>query len=67
MAGYVRDREAQDSSTYMGILTDGIEWRSYRTNDDDLEPVASIEISAGRRPETISVGGLEQSSPLNTT
>jgi SAM-dependent methyltransferase len=46
LAGYVRDRANQLGQRYVGILTDGADWRLYNLVLDELHEVARFELSA---------------------
>lgn len=47
LAGYVRDRAAQLGQRYVGVLTDGADWRLYNLMPQDtLEEVSRFEVSA---------------------
>jgi SAM-dependent methyltransferase len=46
LAGYVRDRAAQLGQRYVGVLTDGADWRLYNlTPAETLEEVSRFELS----------------------
>jgi SAM-dependent methyltransferase len=46
LAGYVRDRATQLGQRYVGILTDGADWRLYHLSSDDaLHEVSRFELS----------------------
>lgn len=46
LAGYVRDRSAALGARYVGVLTDGVDWRLYHLNDDQLREVSSFTLDA---------------------
>jgi SAM-dependent methyltransferase len=47
LAGYVRDRAQQLGQRYVGVLTDGADWRLYHLGADEaLHEVARFELSA---------------------
>lgn len=50
LAGYVEAREKKFGSRYVGVLTDGAEWRCYHLRDGALSEVSSHEVSA-KRPD----------------
>lgn len=54
LAGYVAQRSEQTDQRYVGVLTDGSEWRLYRLHDRQLTFVSSLEI----RPDQPDVNGL---------
>lgn len=55
LAGYVRDRAKQLGQRYVGILTDGADWRLYHLGSDEaLHEVARFELS----PTTPNAEGL---------
>lgn len=51
LAGYLTDRQAQKLGFYVGILTDGVSWRCYRTNDHGYEVVSVLELRTGQIDE----------------
>ena len=48
LAGYVQSRSAELGQRYVGVLTDGAEWRAYQLRDDALTEVSSHEVSSSR-------------------
>lgn len=48
LAGYVRERTNQLGQRYVGVITDGAEWRAYRLDGDELAEVTELSISASR-------------------
>lgn len=46
LAGYVRARQDTLQQRYVGVLTDGAEWRLYHLVDEALEEVSVHEVSA---------------------
>lgn len=46
LAGYVEAREQQYGRRYVGVLTDGCEWRCYHMRDGGLVEVSKIVVSA---------------------
>lgn len=46
LSGYVINRSEQTSQRYVGVLTDGCEWRLYRLHAGKLAFVSSHEVSA---------------------
>ncbi len=51
LAGYLADREGVNGGTYVGILTDGIDWFCYRRVMDGAEKVADFELRSGQIDE----------------
>src|SRR4051812_40229120 len=45
LAGYVTQKAKVVSALYVGILTDGVDWRLHRLEDDDLVEVAVLDAS----------------------
>jgi len=48
LAGYVRDRTTTMGQRYVGVLTDGADWRAYDLHDDALREVTRITVDAQR-------------------
>jgi hypothetical protein len=48
LAGYVEARSTALTQRYVGILTDGTEWRLYHLVEEDLEEVSCLELSPAR-------------------
>lgn len=48
LAGYVETRGRQTGRRYIGVLTDGCEWRCYNLVDGALHEVSEITVSAER-------------------
>ena len=48
LAGYVQERASQLGQRYIGVLTDGAEWRAYHLSDGELHEVAAITIATTR-------------------
>ena len=46
LGGYVRTRTSETGRRYVGVLTDGVEWRCYTLAGDDLEQVSGLDITA---------------------
>jgi hypothetical protein len=46
LGGYVRTRTSETGRRYVGVLTDGVEWRCYALAGDDLEQVSRLDITA---------------------
>ncbi len=46
LGGYVSTRESQTGNRYVGVLTDGAEWRCYHSSVDQLAEVSSLMVSA---------------------
>lgn len=44
LAGYVADREGKTKQRYVGILTDGAEWRCYQLADGRLKEASAIVV-----------------------
>ena len=44
LAGYLADRQNANFGSYVGVLTDGIYWRCYRTTDQSVETVSVLEL-----------------------
>lgn len=56
LAGYVRDRATQLGQRYVGILTDGAEWRLYHLAGETFGEVSSLELApASADAETLVV------------
>ncbi|MFH9394141.1 N-6 DNA methylase [Streptomyces sp. NPDC017556] len=51
LAGYVTDRSAATGQPYVGIITDGVEWRALHLSDGNLRQVGSTFIVDARRPD----------------
>lgn len=51
LAGYLADRQAANDSSYVGVLTDGIAWRCYRSTEVDIEVVSILELRSGQIDE----------------
>lgn len=47
LAGYVRERTRSFERRYVGILTDGADWRLYHLIGDDFEQVSRFEVAPG--------------------
>jgi SAM-dependent methyltransferase len=47
LAGYLADRESANGGNYVGILTDGVAWRCYRTVPNGVEGVSVLDLDAG--------------------
>lgn len=45
LAGYVHAQTARLGVRYLGILTDGTEWRLYRLHDGSLRPVSELSLN----------------------
>ncbi|MBB5693519.1 N-6 DNA methylase [Muricoccus pecuniae] len=48
LAGYVQTRGEQTGRRYVGILTDGAEWRCHHLVEGELREVSTLEASGGR-------------------
>ncbi|MDT0394228.1 N-6 DNA methylase [Streptomyces edwardsiae] len=48
LAGYVAERVQQTGQQYVGILTDGVDWRAYHLRDQALSEVAKFTHKATR-------------------
>ncbi len=59
LAGYVATRSQQTGQRYVGILTDGAEWRAYQLRDGALEEVTRHLLKAGRPDGTALLFWLE--------
>jgi SAM-dependent methyltransferase len=46
LGGYVRTRTSETGRRYVGVLTDGVEWRCYALAGDDLEQVSRLDVAA---------------------
>ena len=57
LAGYVRDQSALLRRRYVGILTDGVEWRLFHLSQDGqtLLPVSSIVLSGSEQDRQASL------------
>lgn len=51
LGGYLADRQAANTGTYVGVLTDGVSWRCYRTANDKVELVTSLDLRPGQIDE----------------
>jgi SAM-dependent methyltransferase len=47
LAGYLADREGANGGAYVGVLTDGVAWRCYRTVPNGVEEVSVLELRPG--------------------
>ena len=45
LCGYVETRQSQTATRYVGILTDGIEWRCYHLGDVGLQEVSKFKLT----------------------
>lgn len=54
LAGYLRDREREFGSRYVGVLTDGRSWRAYRLRGDAVITVATHNLPA-ERPDGVAL------------
>lgn len=52
LSGYVETRSAQTGARYVGILTDGTEWRLYAHHGEDFPEVTRLVITP-REPEAV--------------
>lgn len=52
LSGYVETRSAQTGARYVGILTDGAEWRLYAHHGEDFPEVTRLVITP-REPEAV--------------
>jgi len=59
LAGYVASRAEQTGQRYVGILTDGAEWRAYHLRGDELVEVARFELKRSRSALTALLMWLE--------
>jgi SAM-dependent methyltransferase len=55
LAGYVRHRSEQLGQRYVGLLTDGAEWRAYQLRDGDLDQVSSTTVTARTDPDSLLI------------
>lgn len=44
LLGYLNDREALNNGSYVGILTDGVLWRCYRTKAQTVQLISTLEL-----------------------
>lgn len=51
LCGYVRDREAAHARRYVGVLTDGAEWRCYHLRQDELHEVGAPLALSSTKPD----------------
>ena len=52
LAGYLTDRESENRSKYVGILTDGISWHCYRrTSGEQIESVSALDLKPSQIDE----------------
>ena len=51
LGGYVRTRTSETGLRYVGVLTDGVEWRCYALAGEDLKQVSSLHVAAD--PESL--------------
>lgn len=49
LAGYVATRSQETDQRYVGILTDGADWRAYQLQDDELAEVTRFELKPPRQ------------------
>jgi SAM-dependent methyltransferase len=59
LAGYIADRERKNLCRYVGILTDGAEWRCYRLAEDTLAEVCMHSVDPARVDAAALVSWLE--------
>lgn len=55
LAGYVQHRSEQLGQRYIGVLTDGAEWRAYRLAEDGLTEVSALTLTARSDPDALLV------------
>ena len=48
LAGYLKARTEETEQRYIGVLTDGAEWRAYHLRGDDLVEATRYELKPGR-------------------
>lgn len=48
LTGYVVQRQSQAGLRYVGVLTDGAEWRCYHVADEELREVSAFEVKASK-------------------
>lgn len=48
LGGYMRTREENTGTEFIGILTDGRDWKLYDLQDDDLLEVSSYRLTTGK-------------------
>jgi hypothetical protein len=51
LRGYVRAREAASDRRYVGVLTDGAEWRCYHLRQDELHETGSMLTVSPTKPD----------------
>jgi hypothetical protein len=51
LAGYLADRQNANVGSYVGVLTDGIAWRCYRTIEQAVQLVSVLELRPGQIDE----------------
>jgi SAM-dependent methyltransferase len=51
LGGYLADRQSANHSSYVGVLTDGITWRCYRTIEQGVQVVSVLELRPGQIDE----------------
>ena len=67
LAGYVRSRQDTLQQRYVGILTDGAEWRLYHLTEGTLEEVSVHEVFPTKigALERVITSVLDQAAPAN--
>jgi hypothetical protein len=51
LGGYLRTRTSETGRRYVGVLTDGVEWRCYALAGEDLKVVSTLNVAAD--PESL--------------
>src|SRR6266540_5634380 len=75
LAGYVERRAQQTGSRYVGVLTDGTEWRCYNLVKEELHEVSTLTITDDRAdlekltvwlegPRLLFLVSVKQNTPL---
>ncbi|MEV7806452.1 N-6 DNA methylase [Microbispora sp. NPDC088329] len=59
LGGYVAARSRETGQRYVGVLTDGSEWRAYQLRDSVLTEASRYVLKAGRPDLTALLGWLE--------
>jgi len=59
LAGYVRTRTEETGQWYVGVLTDGAEWRAYHLQGEKLVEATRYELKPGRIDTSATLSWLE--------
>jgi SAM-dependent methyltransferase len=59
LAGYVATRSRQTGQRYVGVLTDGVEWRAYQLHDGELNESTRHTLNVAKPDRTLLLSWLE--------